>query len=409
VDALDTLILVGLWEEFDEGRKWVQEHFTPDMNHSVSVFEATIRVLGGLLSAHWLQLVLPFGAGLEMQTDRSQSPARTKRVEGSRQKSLRDGDSVGDGGPLLRNALALGDKLLRAWRDSPLPHERLNLHTGDVEAEAEHLGSTISEVGTLQLEFRSLDRLASADGRFEFRADHVMDFIGGLLEQNAFRWDGLLPIMLRPEVGLMTWTQSRVTLGGRGDSFFEYLLKQWLLTNRTEEKYLRWYHLAMRGVRRHMLGHVGNENASKLGRAIIRDVNVEDLEAQSALDPDAEPHLHSLKREIPPLLLGIPLPVTAFSPLNAAEATTTEAASPPVGDPQKLIEMCSDDANWRDAEGDGCEVYAETIRSGEDASVCNISGGGAWNFCPQTCGACMPAMAGCACIACVCMLSIMRR
>ena len=40
--------------------------------------------------------------------------------------------------------------------------------------------------------------------------------------------------------GLRNARASEVTLGGRGDSFYEYLLKQWLLTNRTEERYKEW-------------------------------------------------------------------------------------------------------------------------------------------------------------------------
>ena len=28
-------------------------------------------------------------------------------------------------------------------------------------------------------------------------------------------------------------------LGARGDSYYEYLLKQWLLSNKTEERYLK--------------------------------------------------------------------------------------------------------------------------------------------------------------------------
>lgn len=40
--------------EFEEARKWVEEKLDLDINVSVSLFEVTIRVLGGLLSAYHL-------------------------------------------------------------------------------------------------------------------------------------------------------------------------------------------------------------------------------------------------------------------------------------------------------------------------------------------------------------------
>ena len=57
VDCLDTLWLAGLQEEFDEARTWVAERL--DIVHNsktVSTFETTIRLLGGLLSAYHLSL-----------------------------------------------------------------------------------------------------------------------------------------------------------------------------------------------------------------------------------------------------------------------------------------------------------------------------------------------------------------
>lgn len=55
VDSLDTLWLMGLEEDFAKARDWVAKSL--DIEHSVktvSLFEANIRVLGGLLSAYHL-------------------------------------------------------------------------------------------------------------------------------------------------------------------------------------------------------------------------------------------------------------------------------------------------------------------------------------------------------------------
>jgi hypothetical protein len=52
IDSLDTLWVMGLLAEFGEARDWIRDHLTFQNVRSVSVFETTIRVLGGLLSAH---------------------------------------------------------------------------------------------------------------------------------------------------------------------------------------------------------------------------------------------------------------------------------------------------------------------------------------------------------------------
>ena len=55
VDSLDTLLIMDLKEEFEQGRKWVAEelHFE-ETNNEVSIFETVIRYVGGLLSCYAL-------------------------------------------------------------------------------------------------------------------------------------------------------------------------------------------------------------------------------------------------------------------------------------------------------------------------------------------------------------------
>ena len=54
VDSLDTLWLMGLEKEFKEARDWVESSLDVSPDQFVNVFETTIRVLGGLLSAYHL-------------------------------------------------------------------------------------------------------------------------------------------------------------------------------------------------------------------------------------------------------------------------------------------------------------------------------------------------------------------
>ena len=48
VDSLSTLYIMGLDEEFEKARKWVEESFDFNRVHAdVSVFETNIRFVGG--------------------------------------------------------------------------------------------------------------------------------------------------------------------------------------------------------------------------------------------------------------------------------------------------------------------------------------------------------------------------
>ncbi len=54
IDALDTLFVAGLTEEYNDGLKWIETSldFNKSLNDRLPLFEAAIRVLGGLLGAN---------------------------------------------------------------------------------------------------------------------------------------------------------------------------------------------------------------------------------------------------------------------------------------------------------------------------------------------------------------------
>jgi endoplasmic reticulum Man9GlcNAc2 1,2-alpha-mannosidase len=54
VDSLDLLWLLGETEEFKGAAEWVAKELDVSKEVHVNVFEVTIRVLGGLLSAYHL-------------------------------------------------------------------------------------------------------------------------------------------------------------------------------------------------------------------------------------------------------------------------------------------------------------------------------------------------------------------
>src|SRR3569623_1923135 len=52
IEALDTLWVMGLDDEFRDGVEWVKTNLNFDVDGEVSVFETSIRLVGGLLSAY---------------------------------------------------------------------------------------------------------------------------------------------------------------------------------------------------------------------------------------------------------------------------------------------------------------------------------------------------------------------
>jgi len=174
VDALDTLLLMGLTEEAGKARALIAERLTFDQDASVKNFEVTIRLLGGLLSS-----------------------------------SQMTGDAR-----LLRLAEDLGTRLLPAF-DSPtgMPYMYVNLHTGKTEGSR----SNPAEIGTLLLEFGTLARLTNKPVFY----DRAKRALVGLYERRSPL--GLVGEEIDVETG--KWVSASSHVGGGIDSYYEYLFK----------------------------------------------------------------------------------------------------------------------------------------------------------------------------------------
>ncbi|KPV76564.1 glycoside hydrolase family 47 protein [Rhodotorula graminis WP1] len=208
IDSLDSLLLVGLDDEYKRARDWVA-NVNFDLDDKFHTFEITIRVLGGLLSAYHFS-------------------GETDQV-------------------LLDKAVDLADRLLPAF-DTPsgLPTSFVNLAQRKGVPDVDNNGLTsVAEAGTLQLEFKYLSHLTGNDVYWQ-KVEKVMDVI-----RNQPSKDGLVPIFMRPDTGSFVF--SDVRLGSRGDSYYEYLSKQYLQTNRTEDTYRDMHDLAMGGIKKHLL------------------------------------------------------------------------------------------------------------------------------------------------------------
>jgi ER degradation enhancer, mannosidase alpha-like 2 len=174
VDALDTLLLMGLKDEAEKAKALILGKLSFDQDVEVKNFEITIRLLGGLLS------------GYQMTGD-----AR-----------------------LLRLAEDLGTRLLPAF-DSPtgMPYMYVNLKTGKTSGAR----SNPAEIGTLVLEFGTLAKLTHKPVFY----DKAKNALVQLYDRRSKL--GLVGEEIDVETG--RWVSPASHVGGGIDSYYEYLLK----------------------------------------------------------------------------------------------------------------------------------------------------------------------------------------
>ena len=78
---------------------------------------------------------------------------------------------------------------------------------------------------------------------------------------------GLYPMFISPETGL--FTSSEVTLGARADSLYEYLLKQWLLSARTDVRMRMMYDQSVAAIRTHLVRRAGSGGCVSCARGAV--------------------------------------------------------------------------------------------------------------------------------------------
>jgi ER degradation enhancer, mannosidase alpha-like 2 len=178
VDALDTMLLMGLKDQADETRELIATKLSFDQDIYVKNFEITIRLLGGLLSSYQLS-----------------------------------GDKR-----LLALAQDLGNRLLPVF-ESPtgMPYVEVNLKTGQVR----NPNTNPAEIGTLLIEFGTLSKLTGKPIYY----DKAKRALTELYKRRSPI--GLVGSEINIETG--AWTNATSHIGGGIDSYYEYQLKCWLL------------------------------------------------------------------------------------------------------------------------------------------------------------------------------------
>ncbi|KAJ1974570.1 hypothetical protein H4R35_003552 [Dimargaris xerosporica] len=208
IDALDTLWFLGFKEEFHQALNHVHRldfsHFdTPRL----SFFETVIRTIGGLLSTY------------EITNDRT----------------------------VLEKALQMADILEPALNNSlGLPFHEVSPVTGEganPSWNGEHF--ILSEVATFQLEYAKLSH-HSGNPKYHDAAQAVIN----TLYTHKPPIPGLYPISIT-----MTgaYAKDSVSFGANGDSFYEYLLKRYILTDRTEPMFKDMYIEAIEAMKKHLI------------------------------------------------------------------------------------------------------------------------------------------------------------
>lgn len=178
VDALDTMIIMGLDDEAAATKQYIIDNLSFDKDMEVQNFEITIRLLGGLLTNYQLT-----------------------------------GDKR-----LLNLAEDLGNRLLPVF-NSPtgMPYRYVNLKTGKVSKPI----SNPAETGTLIIEFGTLSKLTGKPIYYEKAKRALVE------TYNRRSKIGLVGEWINVETG--EWTNTDSHISGAIDSYYEYLLKCSLL------------------------------------------------------------------------------------------------------------------------------------------------------------------------------------
>ncbi|KAK6187726.1 hypothetical protein SNE40_005686 [Patella caerulea] len=208
VDAIDTLYIMGMKKEFEKAKDWIDKNLKFEGSSDLSVFETNIRFIGGLLSAYALS-----------------------------------GDEM-----FKNKAKMIADKLMPAFNTpTGIPQSMVNVKTGSSRNWGWASGgcSILSEFGSLHLEYSYLSQI-TGDKIYMDKVMKIRNFL-----QNIEKPQGLYPNYLNPRTG--KWCQTHVSMGALGDSFYEYLLKTWLLTGKTDKDARTMYDGAIKAMEDKML------------------------------------------------------------------------------------------------------------------------------------------------------------
>ncbi|EIW78379.1 glycoside hydrolase family 47 protein [Coniophora puteana RWD-64-598 SS2] len=190
-DALDTMFLMGRNDWFEEAvAHFANIDFSRSVtNDTTSVFETTIRYVGGFLSAYELS-------------------GKTQHV-------------------LVEKAQQIADQLVYAYvGDNAIPFGHLNF----TDHQSVKDTSNVAEAGTLTLEWNRLSQYTGNDTYRQLAEKSVKYMMGLPTPVNGIPPQGIDPATGKSVGSYITW-------GGGTDSYIEYLIKYPRLTNTDDQSY----------------------------------------------------------------------------------------------------------------------------------------------------------------------------
>ncbi|MFI5780076.1 glycoside hydrolase family 47 protein [Nocardia sp. NPDC051570] len=191
IEALDTLYVMELDTELAAAVAWIEQHLDFDIDGDFHVFEAIIRVVGGLLAGY-------------LATDNKK---------------------------LLALTVDLADRLMPAFASpTGMPYQYVNLHTGAVSGNTPPL----AEIGTNILEFGMLSQLTK-DPKYLEAAKKA--YRAAIAKRSPIN---LMATNLNVETGV--WAdRTDLAPNPPSDSFYEYLWGGWALLG--DRDCFDWFHL----------------------------------------------------------------------------------------------------------------------------------------------------------------------
>ncbi|CEM27776.1 unnamed protein product [Vitrella brassicaformis CCMP3155] len=172
---MDTLFYAGLHDELDRALQWVADNLSFNRHYSANVFETTIRQLGGLLGIYsLLKPTLPKKEKDKMTDEEKRRAHQMDRV--------------------LEEAVSLGGRLLKSFPPTVTPRQ-----------------------------------WSESDCSYAEAAEATTDLIE---RRRQVSRHGLIPTHLKPQD--LATHKGTISLGGGGDSFYEYLAKEWILTGQQD-------------------------------------------------------------------------------------------------------------------------------------------------------------------------------
>ena len=178
VDAFDTFTLMGLTDEAEEAKGLILSKLNFNINNDVQVFEVTIRLLAGLITAYEL-----------------------------------DGDKK-----FLSLATDLANRMMPVFNTpTGMPYRYIHLQTGKIRDSI----NNPAEIGTLMMEFGKLSKLTGNNTYYKAAKKAIMQVYN--------RRSKLDLVGEQIDVTTGKWVSTETHISGYIDSYYEYLYKSWIL------------------------------------------------------------------------------------------------------------------------------------------------------------------------------------